>query len=138
MKASAKRPLLAILAAALVVRLGLMILRGDYIWYDEGYYLLLARSVHAGHGFMLNGLPHVALSPLQPLVVAVLSFTGLPDLWASRLLAAVCGALLVLPVAVLAERWFGQRGAVTAALFTAVFPALLTFLPFFPGERRSL
>jgi len=138
MKASAKRSLLAILAAALLVRLVLMVLRGDYIWYDEGYYLLLSRSLRAGQGFMLNGLPHVALSPLQPLVVAVLSFTGLPDLWVSRLLAAVCGALLVLPVAVLAKRWFGQRGAVTAALFAAVFPALLTFLPFFPGERRSL
>jgi len=138
MKASTQRPVLAILAAALLVRLVLMVLRGDYIWYDEGYYLLLSRSLRAGQGFMLNGLPHVALSPLQPLLVAALSFTGLPDLWASRVLAASCGALLVLPVAVLAERWFGQRGAVSAALFTAVFPALLTFLPFFPGERRSL
>lgn len=121
-----------------MVRLLLLFVRGDFIWYDEGYYLLLARSLRAGHGFMLNGLPHVALSPLQPLLVAALSLTGLPDLWASRVLAASCGALLVLPVAVLAERWFGQRGAVTAALFTAVFPALLTFLPFFPGERWDL
>ena len=57
-----------------------MIVRGDYIVFDEGYYLLLARSLRAGHGFALNGLPHVALSPLQPLIVAGLSMLGIPDL----------------------------------------------------------
>jgi len=135
---AARRTVWAIVVGAVLLRLLLFFVRGDFIWYDEGYYLLLSRSLRAGHGFMLNGLPHVALSPLQPLLVAVLGLTGLPDLWASRVLAAVCGALLVLPVAVLAERWFDQRGAVTSALFTAVFPALLAFLPFFPGERRNL
>ena len=33
---------------ALVVRLALMFVRGDYIVFDEGYYLLLARSLRAG------------------------------------------------------------------------------------------
>ncbi len=131
-------PILRVALLALGLRLLLVFVRGDYVVFDEGYYLLLARSLRAGHGFTLNGLPHVALSPLQPLLVAGVSLLGVPDLWASRLLAALCGALLVVPVASLAFRWFGCRGAVIAALLTAVFPALITFLPFFPGERWNL
>ena len=86
-----------IIGGAFVLRVLLLVARGDYIVYDEGYYLLLARSLRAGHGFALNGLPHVALSPLQPVLVALASAAGAPDLWASRLLAALCGALLVCP-----------------------------------------
>jgi 4-amino-4-deoxy-L-arabinose transferase-like glycosyltransferase len=138
MKASAKRPLLAILAAALVARLGLMILRGDYIVYDEGYYLLLARSLRGMHTFALNGLPHVALSPLQPVVVALVSAIGIPELWVSRLLAVLAGALLVLPVAALGERIGGRRAGLGAALLVALAPALMTFVPFFPGRSWNL
>lgn len=127
-----------IVVAALLLRLLLLYVRGEYIVYDEGYYLLLARSLREGHGFMLNGLPHVALSPLQPVIVAGLSLLGIPDLWASRLLAAACGALLVLPAASLARRGFGERGARSAAIFVALCPALLTYLPFFPGQGWNL
>ncbi len=134
----ARRPVIVIALLALALRVVLMALRGDYIVFDEGYYLLLARSLRAGHGYTLNGLPHVALSPLQPVIVALLSLTGIPDLWASRLLAAVCGAALVVPVAALAYRWFGRRGAIMAAAVTAVAPPLLTFLPFFPGHGWNL
>jgi 4-amino-4-deoxy-L-arabinose transferase-like glycosyltransferase len=132
------RRLAATLLVAFGLRLLLLVVRGDYLVYDEGYYLLLARSLRAGHGFTLNGLPHVALSPLQPVLVAALSLAGVPDLLASRLLAAACGALLVIPVAVLARRWFDERVAGAAALFVAASPALLAFLPFFPGERWNL
>ena len=124
--------------AALAVRLLLLVARGDYIVYDEGYYLLLARSLRAGHGFALNGLPHVALSPLQPVLVAALSALGVPDVWASRLLAAACGALLVVPVASLARRAGGPRAALAAAALTAASPALMSFVPFFPGQSWNL
>lgn len=132
------RRLAAIAIAAFALRLVLLAARGDYLVYDEGYYLLLAKSLRGGHGFALGGLPQVALSPLQPLLVAGLSLAGLPDLWASRLLAAGCGAGLVLPVAFLARRWFDARVALAAAAFLAAAPALLAFLPFFPGERWNL
>ncbi len=125
---------------ALALRLVLMLARGDYIVFDEGYYLLLARSLRAGHGFTLNGLPHVALSPLQPILVAVLSALGLPALWASRLLAAACGALLVFPVAALARRLAPEspRAPLVAALLVASSPALMSFVPFFPGRSWNL
>jgi 4-amino-4-deoxy-L-arabinose transferase-like glycosyltransferase len=133
-----RRALWRIAGAALAIRLVLMLARGDYIVYDEGYYLLLARSLRAGHGFALNGLPHVALSPLQPVLVALLSAVGIPDLWASRLLAVVCGALLVFPVAALARRAGGERAATVAAGLTAASPALMSFVPFFPGQSWNL
>jgi len=123
---------------ALVLRLILLLARGDYIVYDEGYYLLLARSLRAGAGFTLNGLPHVALSPLQPVLVALASAAGAPDLWASRILAALCGALLVFPVAALARLAGGERAALPAAVLAAVSPALMSFVPFFPGRSWNL
>jgi 4-amino-4-deoxy-L-arabinose transferase-like glycosyltransferase len=135
---SDRRRLWLLVALALLVRAVLLAVRGDYIVYDEGYYLLLARSLREGHGFALNGLPHVALSPLQPLLVAALSAVGMDGIFASRLIAAVSGGLLVLPTASLARRWFGPRGALATALFVALFPSLIAFLPFFPGERWNL
>ncbi len=135
---NARRTLWLIALAALALRLVLMLARGDYIVYDEGYYLLLARSLRAGHGFSLNGLPHVALSPLQPVLVALLSSAGLPDLWASRLLAAACGALLVFPVAALARRAGGAPAEAVAAGLVAASPALMSFVPFFPGRSWNL
>ncbi len=133
-----RRALWLVALAALALRLVLLVARGDYIVYDEGYYLLLARSLRAGHGFALNGLPHVALSPLQPVLVALLSATGVSDLWASRLLAAACGSLLVLPVAALGRLAGGPRTALAAAAFTAASPALMSFVPFFPGQSWNL
>jgi 4-amino-4-deoxy-L-arabinose transferase-like glycosyltransferase len=129
-----KKTLTLIVLGALVLRLLLLLARGDYVIYDEAYYLLLARSLRAGDGFALNGLPHVALSPLQPVVVAALSVVGLPDLWASRLLAAVCGTALIVPVTMLARRWGGDRAVVPAALLVATAPALLAFVPFAAGQ----
>lgn len=135
---SGRRALWYAALVALALRLALLLMRGDYIVYDEGYYLLLSRSLVSGHGFTLNGLPHVALSPLQPVLVAALSLVGIPDLLASRLLGAACGALLVFPVAALARRAGGERVAVPAAAFTAVLPALMSFIPFFPGRSWNL
>ena len=133
-----RRALWLVALGALALRLVMLVARGDYIVYDEGYYLLLARSLRAGHGFALNGLPHVALSPLQPVLVALLSYPGISDLLVSRLLAAVCGALLVFPVASLAGLAGGPRAALPAAVFTAVAPALMSFVPFFPGESWNV
>ena len=135
---SGRRLLWLVAVGALVLRLALLLARGDYIVYDEGYYLLLARSLRAGAGFTLNGLPHVALSPLQPALVALASSAGLRDLWVSRLLAALCGALLVFPVASLARLAGGEKAALPAAVLAAASPALMSFVPFFPGRSWNL
>jgi len=133
-----RRALWWLVSGALALRIVLLVARGDYIVYDEGFYLLLARSLRAGTGFTLNGLPHVALSPLQPVLVALASAAGAPDLWASRVLAALCGALLVFPVAALARLAGGERAVLPAAILTAASPALMSFVPFFPGRSWNL
>ena len=133
-----RRTLGVIVLAGLATRVLLLLLRGDYIVFDEGYYLLLARSLREQHTFALNGLPHVALSPLQPLLVALLSLPGWSDLWVSRLLGALCGSLLAIPVWSLAQRIGGPRSAAPAALFTVLAPSMMSYLPFFPGEGWNL
>lgn len=133
-----RRTLVLVAIGALALRVLLLVARGDYIVYDEGYYLLLARSLRAGAGFTLNGLPHVALSPLQPIVVALASAAGVSDLWASRLLAALCGGLLVFPIASLARLAGGPKATLPAAVLAAVSPALMSFVPFFPGRSWNL
>jgi hypothetical protein len=128
----------AVCVAAFLARLVLLALRGDYLVYDEGYYLLLARSLGSGDGFRLNGLPHVALSPLQPALVALLSALGAPALWASRLLAAAAGACLVFPVGALGAMIGGPAAGLASAIVVAAAPPLMTFVPFFPGETWNL
>ncbi len=127
-----------VVAAGIVARLVLLVVRGDYLVYDEGYYLLIARSLGSGEGYALNGLRHVALSPLLPVVVAALSLLGMPDLWASRLLGAAAGALLPVPVAFLGTRLAGPRAGLLAAALTAASPALMSYTPFFPGTTWNL
>lgn len=133
-----RRSVWLIAAAALAVRLVLLIWRGDYIVYDEGYYLLLSRSIASGEGFSLNGLPHVALSPLQPLLVALLTLPGTSDIWVSRLLGALCSAALVVPAMSLTGRLSGPRAALVTGVFVAASPALMSFTPFFPGRSWNL
>jgi hypothetical protein len=130
--------LAAVGVAALAARLILLLLRGDYLVYDEGYYLLLARSLGSEEGFRLNGLPHVALSPLQPALVVLLSALGAPEVWASRLLAAAAGACLVFPVGALGALIGGPAAGLAAAVVVAGAPPLMTFVPFFPGETWNL
>ena len=138
MSADARRLLLGIAAVALSLRVLLMLARGDYVMYDEGYYLLLSRALVAGEGYRLSGLAHVALSPLQPVVVAAIAFVGVPILVASRLLAVATSALLVLPVEAIGRRLGGERVGLAAAALVAAAPALMTFAPFFPGRGWNL
>lgn len=133
-----RRALAIIVAAGLVLRGVLLVWRGDYLVYDEAYYLLLARSLAAGEGFRLNGLAHVALSPLQPVLVAAAALLGANDVWTSRLLGAVTGALLCLPVAALGERLAGRRAGLAAAATVTLVPGLMAFTPFFPGRAWNL
>ncbi len=133
-----RRSLAALVAGGFAARLVLLLLRGDYLVYDEAYYLLLARALREGHGYQLNGLAHVALSPLQPVLVAALSMLGFPDLFASRLLGAACGAVLPVPVAALGTRVAGPRAGLLAAALVAFAPALMSFTPFFPGSGWNL
>ena len=59
-------PIAGVTLAAVLLRLVLLLGRGDYLAFDEGWYLLLGRSLWMGQGYELIGTPHVTLSPLFP------------------------------------------------------------------------
>ncbi len=102
--------------------------RGDYVAYDEAWYLLLGRNVMAGDGYTLSGLQHVALSPLYPLLAGALgSIMGNP-IWAGRIVSAVAAGLLVIPCWSIFRRLAGRSTALLACALVAVMPSLAPFV----------
>jgi len=128
------RTLALISAAAVALRLLMFTGRGDYIAFDEGWYLLLGRNVFDGDGYTLSGLRHVALSPLFPLLAGALGSVIDDIVWAGRIIAALAGGLLVVPCWHIAQRLGGRTVAMTAASFVAAMPSLAPFVaPFWIG-----
>lgn len=116
----------ATVVPALVLRAWSLRVRGA-LDYDETYYYLLGKSLFAGKGYMLNGLPHTAFPPLYPI------FTGLTGLFSDNVLfctafiSAIAGALLPIPVYFLGRDMYNRRVGAMAAALTAVWPTLWFF-----------
>ncbi len=122
------------LALAVVVGFavrGLLLwLRGDFLDYDEAMYLLLARSLSEGDGFTLNGMPHSALGPFVPAATATFAgLLGLDLLVAQRLLAALSGALVLVPIWYLLRAHEDERVAWIAVILLLAWPALIDVAP---------
>jgi len=122
-----RAPLLLALAAT-TLRLLLFLGRGDYIAFDEGWYLLLGRSLWEGGGYRLSGLRHFTLSPLFPILAGgVARIVGDP-VWGGRIVAAITSGLLVLPCWSIFARLSGRRVAFLASTLVAVTPSLAPFV----------
>lgn len=108
--------------------------RGDFVAFDEAWYLLLGQSLWSGDGYRLTGLRHATLSPLFPILAgAVERVIGSP-VWAGRAVAAVTGGLVVLPCWSIFRRLAGRRTALLACLILAVLPSLAAFtVPYWVG-----
>ncbi len=125
-----RRELLALTAAALLVRGLLLFLRADYLDWDESLYIVEARNILAGSGLTLNGLPHIALGPFVPIATAfTTSITGFEPFVAQRLLMAIAGALLVPSVWYLLQIHAGQRIARNGAVLLVGWLALIDVAP---------
>lgn len=122
-----RRPLLWLTLAAIALRLVVFLGRGDYVAFDEGWYLLLGRNLVQGDGFTLTGLRHVALSPLFPVLAGALSLVIESPVWAGRVVAAFAAGLLVWPCWYIFDRLADRRTAWIACVFIAVMPALAPF-----------
>jgi hypothetical protein len=118
----------AITLGAIALRFLLLLGRGDYVAFDEGWYLLLGRSLWTGEGYSLVGTPHLTLSPLFPLLAGGVGRLTGDWLWGGRLVAALASGLLVLPVWSLVRRWSGERTALAVAAIVAVTPSLAPFV----------
>lgn len=120
--------------AAVLLRIVLLLGRGDYLAFDEGWYLLLARSLFTGDGYSLIGLPHVALSPLFPILAGAVGTVLNSWVWGGRLVGAVASGLLVVPAWAVFRRLAPARTAFIAAGLVAVLPSLAPFVvPFWIG-----
>lgn len=115
-------------AAACTLRLLLFLGRGDYVAFDEGWYLLLGVNVMTGRGFTLSGLQHIALSPLFPLMAGAVNWVIDNPIWSGRIVAALTAGLLVLPCWSIAYRLAGRRTAVIMCVLIAVMPTLSAFV----------
>ncbi|HEX7052146.1 MAG TPA: glycosyltransferase family 39 protein [Longimicrobiales bacterium] len=127
-------PLAWLVPAAVVLRLVLFLGRGDYVAYDEAFYLLLGRNLWSGAGFTLSGLRHIALSPLFPILAGGVDRVLGDAVWAGRVVAAVTSGLLVLPCWSIFNRLAGRRTALLACILIAVLPSLAPYgSPFWVG-----
>lgn len=113
---------------ALLARLGaaLLLARDPAFDMEELEYLRLAANLAAGQGFVgLYGGPQTVHSPLYPYAVRLL-MVAVPDVAkAAVLVSMLSGALLVVPVALLAWRLFGRTAAVFAGALVAAHPFLI-------------
>lgn len=116
--------LVVLILGSFVLKLFLLYQRRFFLGYDESYYLLLARNLFAGRGYILNGLPHGAFPPVLPLLIGLGSFLVGSEIVSHRLISAAAGALLALPVWGLGCRLGGRRTGIITALFVVTLPAL--------------
>lgn len=126
-----RRRVLLLAAAAVALRLLLFLGRGDYLAFDEGWYLLLARSLYTGDGYSLIGIPHTALSPLFPILAGAAGVVLDSWVWGGRVVAALASGLLVLPAWAVFRRLAPERTAFIAAALVAVMPSMAPFVAAF-------
>lgn len=127
-------PIVWIAAGAIALRIALLFGRGDYVAFDEGWYLLLGRNLWSGGGYTLSGLEHVALSPLFPMLSGALGVVIGDPVWAGRLVAAVAAGLVVVPCWSVFRRLAGDRVATVGVVFVALLPSLAPFVvPYWIG-----
>jgi 4-amino-4-deoxy-L-arabinose transferase-like glycosyltransferase len=99
------------------------------VWGDEPFYLWLGKNWLTGQGYQFLGFTDVHHPPLVPLLAGVL-YLALGSLeQASNALYVVFGALLVLPMAGIARRLYGQRVGLLAGLLVALWPVFNAAIP---------
>jgi 4-amino-4-deoxy-L-arabinose transferase-like glycosyltransferase len=128
-------PMAAALALlAVTLRLLMFAGRGDYIAFDEGWYLLLGRNLFAGDGYTLTGLTHTTLSPLFPVLAGAMDLLTGDIVWSGRIVIAVAAGLLVVPCWYLFRSLAGRRTALLGCILVIALPALAPFVaPYWIG-----
>jgi len=122
------RWLLVCIALALAARaLFVLLWQSDYELPDSASYIAVAENVLAGAGFAVNAETQVGRAPLYPLFLAG-CFTAFGRSYlAARLVQAVIGALVCVPVFLLGKAVHGSRAGVVAAAVCAVYPPFVFY-----------
>jgi 4-amino-4-deoxy-L-arabinose transferase-like glycosyltransferase len=129
---------IALVAAAVLLRLSLGFLLPRTIRWDEGLYLLAGVNLLTGNGFTYSAYPEVHFHPLIPIVAGLCYLlTGSFEI-ASTLVHSVFGGLLVFPVFVIARRVYGVETAWLCGVLIAIFPALTVSVLYWSTLTESL
>ena len=111
-----------LLAAA--VRVGLLLGTERVVWGDEPSYLWLGRNWITGRGFTFTGRPDPHHSPLYPMVTGLLYLLTGDMERSSDICYVLFGALLAVPIFLLARRIYDRGTGLWAALVVSLYPAL--------------
>lgn len=127
---SVRSLLLGGVALALAVRAAILLwasARGLVIDNEGVEYCRIAENLLAGRGFVgifANG-PQLNFPPLYPWLIAVVSLVLPSTELAARVVNVVLGAALVIPMFRIADRLYGRRTALIAAVLAVVHPLLV-------------
>ena len=117
--------LAGLIALALVVRLYFTTLP-RVVWGDEPFYLWMGQSLLAGTGYNAFGYSGAHFPPLFAVLAAALAPVTGGLMQASNVIYATTGALLVLPLYLLARAIYSPTAAWMTGLVVALYPALVT------------
>jgi len=120
--------LAGIVLLGLILRTILMLGRGQVLEFDENFYLILARNLFSGAGYVLDIYPDIKYPPLFPLAAGTLNLLVGHLIWAGRTVSILTGALTCLPFYLLLKRLDRPKVALVGALFLAVFPPVQNFV----------
>ena len=115
---------LALVSAAILLRLGLSIGLPRVIKWDEPTNLLLGYNLLAGNGYTYSGYPELHFPPLHPLLAGLFCLLTGDFEMASNVENALFGGLLLFPVFSIAQRIYGLQTAWLATVLLAIFPPL--------------
>ncbi len=115
---------LALVSAAVLLRLGLSLALPRVIKYDEPTNLLLGYNLLAGNGYTYSGYPELHFPPLHPIFAGLFYLLTGDFEMASNFENALFGGLLLLPVFAIARRIYGLQTAWLATVLLAIFPPL--------------
>src|SRR5690242_898142 len=116
--------LVGLVAAAVLLRIGLSFMLPRAIKPDESYYLMLGYNLLAGNGFTYSGYPELHFPPMYPIIAGLFHLLSGDFERASNLAYALFGGVLLFPVFVMARRIYGVHTAWLTAVLMAIFPAL--------------
>jgi len=116
-----------LIAAGLLLRLLLIVIRFDEFADDRDAYLAIANNLLHGVGFSTSGIdqPTAFRPPLYPLLLAF--FTGIFGIIGIAILHLIAGSVTIWATVKLGERLGLKRGAMLAGLLVAIDPILLRY-----------
>ena len=122
------RPVIGVVGLLVIV--GVLLANVTSYWLpspDSGLYLDLGRSLAAGKGYQVDGIPHTLGFPGLPLILAAVFATVGENYLVMNFLVTLMGIGCVLLTIVLLRRWLGTRLAVVVALLTGLTETVVRY-----------